>query len=325
VINNRVADNFAMATSTKSSSAGLADEGVNVTFVDGVVSGGTTITAEKFKDVRPVNFTRGLPSGLQSVKKVYYTVTSSAANPGNYVIVLDFSELNMTEAEWDAARVLKRSNSSAAWEEITSKVIDRKTDGLLGKLVITGLSSFSDFAIGSTESTLPVTWLDFTAKLQAGVVALEWKTATEQHTKDFVIQHSANGIDWSEAGTVAAAGNSTTVRSYRFVHSTPVAGANYYRLLQRDLDGHSSYSIVKMLSLSGSGARSVILGNPVENGLLELSIGENARVSLKSMDGRTLYVKQLNKGKHQINVQHLSTGTYVLQINQEVMKVMIKK
>lgn len=223
------------------------------------------------------------------------------------------------------ARVLKRSNSSAAWEEITSKVVNRKTDGLLGKLVITDLSSFSDFAIGSTESTLPVTWLDFTAKLQAGVVALEWKTASEQNTKDFVIQHSTNGIDWTDAGTVAAAGNSATVRSYRFVHNTPVAGANYYRLLQRDLDGRSSYSIVKMLSVSGSGAKPVILGNPVENGLLELSIGENARVSLKSMDGRTLYVKQLNKGKHQINVQHLSTGTYVLQVNQEVMKVMIKK
>jgi|GEM_PF-3527068 len=325
VINNRLSDNFSMATSTKSSSAGLADEGVNVTFVDGVVSGGTTITAEKFKDVRPANFTRGLPSGLQSVKKLYYTVTSSAASPGNYVIVLDFSELNMTQGEWDVARVLKRSNSSAAWEEITSKVISRKTDGLLGKLVITGLNSFSDFAIGSTESTLPVTWLDFTAKLQSGVVALEWKTASEQNTRDFVIQHSANGIDWTEAGTVAAAGNSTTVRSYRFVHNSPVAGANYYRLLQRDLDGNYSYSAVKMLNLSGNGARPVILGNPVENGTLELNIPENAHVSLRSMDGRTLYSKPLVKGKHQINVQHLSTGTYVLQVNQEVMKVMIKK
>ena len=47
VINNRVTDNLPMSSISESSSAGLADEGVNVTFVDGLPSG-TTVTAAKF-------------------------------------------------------------------------------------------------------------------------------------------------------------------------------------------------------------------------------------------------------------------------------------
>ncbi|MCR6720088.1 MAG: hypothetical protein NVV59_07240 [Chitinophagaceae bacterium] len=96
-----------MPQTSISSSAGLAKDGVNVTFINGVVSGGTTITATKYTQSRPQNSSFGLPQGLNSVKNLYYTVTSSVANPGEYVIVLDFSGLGLSEAEWGDARVVK--------------------------------------------------------------------------------------------------------------------------------------------------------------------------------------------------------------------------
>ena len=323
VINNRVTNDYQMGASSKSSSAGLADDGVNVTFTDGVIVGGTTITDSKFVDTYPTNFAQGLPSGLKSVEQLYYTVTSSAASPGNYVIVLDFSELNKTEAEWNDARVLKRSNSSSNWVEITDKVVDRKADGLVGKLVITGLSSFSDFAIGSTSIPLPLTWVDFSARIQAGAVALEWKTANEERTKDFVVQHSSNGTVWTEVGTVAAAGNSDGLRTYRFTHSKPVNGANYYRLLQRDIDNNSKYSNVQIVRFAGKSERLLILGNPVVNGLLEVNVKEKTTMLLKSMEGRVLLVRQLGPGRNQVNVANLSAGTYILVTDKEVVKLVI--
>ncbi|RYE19695.1 MAG: DUF11 domain-containing protein, partial [Sphingobacteriales bacterium] len=195
VINNRVFNDFPMSTTAKSSSAGLANQEVNVTFVDGVVSGGTTVTATKFQGARPWNYKQGLPAGLNSVDSIYYTVTSSVVNPGGYVIVLDFSRLNKTEIEWNNVRVLKRSNSAANWVEVTGNLIDRKADGLGGKLVLSGLSSFSDYAIGSS-AVLPVTWLDFSAKVQQSTVALEWRTASEQNSKEFLVQHSIDAMQW---------------------------------------------------------------------------------------------------------------------------------
>ena len=323
VINNRVTNDYPMGASSKSSSAGLADDGVNVTFVNGVIVGGTIITGTKTMDAYPTNFAQGLPSGLKSVEMLYYTVTSSATNPGDYVIVLDFSELNKTEAEWNDVRVLKRSNSSSNWVEITDKVVDRKADGLVGKLVITGLSSFSDFAIGSTSIPLPLTWVDFSAKLQGSAVALDWKTANEARTKDFVVQHSSNGTVWTEVGTVAAAGNSDGLRTYRFTHSKPVNGANYYRLLQRDIDNNFKYSNVQIVRFAGKSERLLILGNPVVNGLLEVNVKEKTTMLLKSMEGRVLLVRQLGPGRNQVNVANLSAGTYILVTDKEVVKLVI--
>jgi hypothetical protein len=323
VINNRVTDNLPMSSVSESSSAGLADEGVNVTFIDGLASG-TTITAAKFVGGYPANFKQGLPAGLNSVDTIYYTVTSSVSNPGNYVISLDFSRLNMTDAEWNDAVVLKRSNSSSNWQDITGDVIDRKTDGLTGKLTITGLSSFSDFAIGSTLIPLPVAWVDFSAQLQGSSVLLQWKTASEQNTKDFIVEYSTNGTDWKQIGAIAAAGNSSTTNTYSFIHSSPANGTNYYRIMQRDIDGNYSYSSVRTVTISNFTSSLAILGNPVINGMLELNVGAKMMVSVKSIDGKTLLTRQLVPGRNQVNVQFMAAGTYLLVGDKQVLKFMIK-
>jgi hypothetical protein len=230
----------------------------------------------------------------------------------------------MTDAQWNDARVLKRSNSSSNWEEITGDVIDRKTDGLTGKLTITGLSSFSDFAIGSTQIVLPLAWVDFSAQLQGSSVLLQWKTASEQNTKDFIIEYSTNGTDWKQIGDIAAAGNSSTTLTYSFVHSSPANGINYYRIRQRDIDGNYSYSSVRTVTISSFTSHLSILGNPVTNGMLELNAAEKMMVSVKSIDGKTLLTRQLIPGRNQVNVQYMPAGTYLLVGDKQVLKFVIK-
>lgn len=322
VINNRFTNNFPMGALTKSSSAGLADQGVNVTFIDGVISGGTTVTASKF-NTTPANATQGLPGGLSGVKNLYFTVTSSASNPGNYVIVLDFSTLGMTEVEWSNARVLKRSNASSNWIEITDKVVSRKTDGLTGKLVIMGLSSFSDYAVGN-QALLAVTLVDFHVQREGSGVLLSWKTANETNTKDYVVQHSLDGKDWNDIGTVAASGNTTSSLSYRFDHQSPAAGVNYYRLKQRDLEGNFALLKVKTVNILNKSESLTVLGNPVVNGILEFRSENAGTIILKNQEGKTLITKQISAGKTKIDVHHLLPGTYLLVYNKEIVRVLIK-
>lgn len=314
VINNRINNDFPMSLVSKSSSAGLANQTVNVTFVNGLLSAGTTLTASKY-NTRPPNSAYGLPSGLNFVENMYYTVTSSNASPGSYVIVLDFSGLNKASFEWENIRVVKRSNSSSAWVEVTDKIIDHKADGLYGKLVLSGLSSFSDFAIASS-GILPLRLVNFSAKPHGSAVQLEWKTTDEVNTKDFDVQHSRNGSEWASAGVVEAAGGSG-VHAYNFVHASPADGVNYYRLVQRDADGKSKISTVKTVRMASAADRVTILGNPVLNGVLEVRVEESTGITVKNMEGKTFFTKHLDTGKHKIDIQYLVPGMYLLVSGKE--------
>lgn len=318
VINNRTTGNFGMNSSSVSSSAGLADQGVTVTFVNGVVSGGTTVTATRHSGTRPDGFLQGLPSGLNSVKNLFYAVSSSAVSPGSYVIALDFSSLGMSEIEWNDARVLKRSGPGSNWAEITGNVIDRKADGLVGKLVISGLSSFSEFAIGSTESTLPLTWVDFRVKLTGRSALLEWETANERGTKDFIVQHSTNSVEWYDLGAVNAQASGTG--RYSFLHQSPSPGLNYYRLMQRDADGRSSFSMVKNLKLEAIYSRVTLLGNPLAHGILKMSVSSKMRISIRSIEGKELLAKVVDAGVQELNLSFLPAGTYLLVADNERLK-----
>lgn len=326
VINNPASNSISLAASAKSSSAGLANKGVNVTFVDGVATGGTTITASKFTNTVPANYSLGLSSGLHSVRDLYYTVSSSAASPGNYTIALDFSGLNMTASDWNDAVVLKRSNSSSPWIDVTSQIIDRSSDGLVGNIVIAGLNSFSDFAIGSTSSTLPLTWQDFSVHRTGSAVRLDWKTASEQNTRDFIVQHSTDASSWLNIATVAAANQSNTTKSYMFVDSNPSGGFNYYRIMQRDLDGNQSYSQTKGVKFELQSTQLEIIGNPVVNGILQLQLSGATKEEARfyTAEGKLLMRKNLIPGMNSIELHRFAKGVYLLKMGSISKRIVVQ-
>ena len=93
-------------------------------------------------------------------------------------------------------RVLKRSNSSSDWNDITANVIDRKTDGLTGKLTITGLSSFSDFAIASTLIPLRLPGLIFRRSYKDLPCCFNGKQEANKTQKTvYRIQHQRNRLE----------------------------------------------------------------------------------------------------------------------------------
>jgi len=161
------------------------------------------------------------------------------------------------------------------------------------------------------NAVTPVTWQSFTAEKQGTASLLKWSTASEQNTKDFEVQHSANTISWAPLGTVAAAGNSTTTRSYSFVHNTPFKGNiyNYYRILQRDLDGKFSYSKIVSLIYDEPGADVLIYPNPATESLT-IYIAESKEVKLVNVVGATVWRGTLQAGRNQLNLQPYAKGIY---------------
>ncbi|QEC43843.1 beta strand repeat-containing protein [Pseudobacter ginsenosidimutans] len=166
-------------------------------------------------------------------------------------------------------------------------------------------------------STLPVAWLDFKLYPSKDRIVLKWSTANEQLSRDFVVQHSVNGVHWKQIGIVAAAGTTSLTSLYQYTDLSPSKTRNYYRILQRDINGKSDYSVIRTVEF-GQSAALQLFNNPVTRGLLEFQTKQAAELFLVAPDGRLIWRKQFSAGQHQVSVHALSPGVYYLKSATEV-------
>ena len=113
---------------------------------------------------------------------------------------------------------------------------------------------------------LPVQLVAFTATLtDPTAVSLAWTTASEINSARFEVQRSPDGTAWGTIGAVAAAGSSTTARTYALTDAHLPASTSllYYRLRQVDQDGKAAYSAVRTVALAGASAGLSLYPNPV--------------------------------------------------------------
>ena len=216
---------------------------------------------------------------------------SGASNTGN------IAESAMRLHYHDGARWNIDASSSSTGSLLTSSALSSKT---LNELTIAG-----------STYTLPVTWLAFTAEKKESSSLLKWSTATEQNTKEFEVQHSINTVSWISLGTVAAAGNSTTVRQYSFTHNTPLKGGvyNYYRILQRDVDGKTSYSKIASLIYNEPGADLIVYPNPATESAT-IYLADPNEVKLINIAGAIVWRSVLSAGRNQVDLSRFAKGVY---------------
>lgn len=167
-------------------------------------------------------------------------------------------------------------------------------NGILNDGFLLQPSTASNF-MANTPITLPVTFGKFTVAKQGKGAQLKWQTYSESNTKDFIVLRSGNGINFIDIGSVAASGNSHTLKTYYFVDQMPLEGNNYYRIQERDLDLNATYSEVKALSFTRSGdliwyttgARSVEI---------RLQKGSTEQYSISDVGGHMIRTGRLTDG-----------------------------
>jgi hypothetical protein len=165
----------------------------------------------------------------------------------------------------------------------------------------------------NTTPTLPIHWQSFSAqKLISKQVLLNWSTSTEINSGDFVIEHSTDGKNWNTIGSVLAKGNTSTLQQYSFTDPAP-GNINYYRLLQRDLDGRSSYSEVKTVRFSDNENSFTILTSTVTTGILQVQLNTGAILNLYNSNGQFLLQKKFAAGNQQLDISQYPKGVYYLK------------
>lgn len=164
---------------------------------------------------------------------------------------------------------------------------------------------------------LPLTLLQFSAANSIAGNTLKWTTAQERNTKQFDIEWSAEGILFTTLATQQAAGNSSSVRQYDYLHANPANGNNYYRLKMMDTDGRFNYSIVIKVNASFVAPLLSIFPNPVSD-VVQLQVraikNEAAIFYLYDVQGKLVSSRHINliKGANLIvwDISNLVPGRY---------------
>ncbi|MCB9282988.1 MAG: T9SS type A sorting domain-containing protein [Lewinellaceae bacterium] len=227
-------------------------------------------------------------------------------------IIGDVGDLTLTQAN----SVVGSAGTNGG---TTSNPIIRRTGLTLSEIS-------NDFYVGSIDaisSPLPVTWLSFRAALtEDGNANLFWSTASESNNEGFDIQRSLNGRNWETIGFVAGAGTTSEVQSYTYTDnslSTFNSQLAYYRLQQRDFDGTTDYSPVRVLELSGEAGGIRVFPNPASE-VVTIAFSEptESRGSVKLLtQNNRLIVEQViapQTTEHQLRVAPVPSGTYILKV-----------
>jgi Secretion system C-terminal sorting domain len=175
---------------------------------------------------------------------------------------------------------------------------------------------------GGGGTVLPLQLISFDAGLKEKRVSLTWRTMQEINTSLFFIERSSDGRSYSAIGTVTANGNSSSPRDYSYEDNDPVQGISYYRLKQKDIDGHISCSEIKRVDNRIEGVQlKTIFPNPVEQDInlrFRLNKSCSFHLTIISMTGKNILSaeKTLSAGEQNwlISLPPAAAGVYKLII-----------
>lgn len=251
--------------------------------------------------------------------------------------------LSVTQAQsniWITGSSTGLDSRIATWSILNSNWIDRQgnliaqgntTDSIGGVVFLSGdsvlayggfNSNFPGLAVAViTNPPLPVELTSFTGRLINGKAFLQWHTESEKNSLGFKVQRSGDKLEWTEIGFVNSnnGGNTKTPQDYSYWDAKPLQGVSYYRLLQVDTDGGSSYSpivavetILTEISLSPnptSAAFSMKFESSKETVVLIHLLDIEGKVVCK-----TTFETHSGLNETIINIDNVSSGNYTVQL-----------
>ncbi|MGV3768356.1 MAG: T9SS type A sorting domain-containing protein [Chitinophagaceae bacterium] len=180
-------------------------------------------------------------------------------------------------------------------------------------VLITGIAATHAQPLNPVPTPLPVKLISFKASVVNGSTNLTWQTAAEINSKEFVVEQSVEGTQWTKVGVVNAAGNSSVTQQYAFTHTQPAEGLNLYRLRTIDFDGSSELSTTLRITINNvlvSGVR--LYPIPVSDHLIvELTeFKDSFPYTIIDANGRELKRGTVTQNKQRIALHELKPGVY---------------
>jgi concanavalin A-like lectin/glucanase superfamily protein/type IX secretion system substrate protein/calcineurin-like phosphoesterase family protein len=164
---------------------------------------------------------------------------------------------------------------------------------------------------------IPVRLMDFNAKVENNQVKLTWNTASESNSKQFDVERSRDGKQFTKISSVNAKGNSNSQQHYTDLDVSPFRGVSYYRLKQMDLNGGFIYSPIERVNIFAKGIE--IFPNPVTGSEININFLDDikGRIDLKVYDvnGKIRMSRTSSINSNNLVLRHnLTPGIYIVKI-----------
>ncbi|MDB5207945.1 MAG: hypothetical protein JWR72_3020 [Flavisolibacter sp.] len=188
------------------------------------------------------------------------------------------------------------------------------------------VNGFSGFFVHTTVSntTLPLKLVAFTANRNGTNNHLQWATTGELNTKDFVLQRSTTGQNFTDVAMVPSKGAGNNQYSYE--DAFRFDGAVYYQVKITDNNGRYTFSAVaKLFGYPTTGVS--VYPNPVKGKTTVLVndrtlIGEVAKII--DAGGRMVHQFTIKNSVQNLDLQYLLPGIYLLNINGRTQKLVVE-
>jgi hypothetical protein len=230
--------------------------------------------------------------------------------------------------------------NTSTWQKVTFVLTGDGANNIgigFDNLIIDGVSSTKTSCENPSPITLPIKLVNFDAKYNQPNVDLNWSTAQEVNFNRFVIETSADGANFNEAGIVFGNGESDSPKNYSFQDKNIKAskGFIYYRLRSVDNDGRFSYSAVRIIRI-GASASSMSLTtypNPVVTDV-KVTLpsnwqGKTIKLEIYNANGQKMQeLVSTNASQTEImNLSKMNKGLYIVKAsceNEIAMQKLIK-
>jgi len=262
--------------------------------------------------------------GIAIVGGYYYRGTKYPDLQGYYIFT-DYTSGN----GW-----LTTSNGSGGW--ITTRQTNWPSPASSfgqdenGELYMTSLNG-TIYTVGTAIVT-PIKLLSFSAEKHYDRVIFDWTTENEISAKQFILEHSTDGINFSAVTSVDAKGQSQNTYEYGYDFKNIISDPdNYYRIKMINVDGSFTYSqIVKLSKLGYDGAVDhpiIVQGHDIHI----YSSGTIKLVKVIDEQGNIVFEKNFNLSHTYIDINlatKLARGTYIIRLftdeNIETQKVFLQ-
>jgi ELWxxDGT repeat protein len=221
-----------------------------------------------------------------------YHGTSASSNPGTYsgsTELIDPADANII---WNTTQ--------SRWE------------------VTFAVNGFSGFFLHTGFNVLPVLFIKEKAAVVTGKNQIDWTISEPQNIDHFIIEHSADGIQFVTAAMLLAEQNKI---EYQFTEIANTAEKTYYRIKAVLNNGSEVYSRILTLKKQDNMFALKLFPNPVNDKLYfeyNRASGSATEISIFSADGAMHYHEIRlpgNNSNGNINVTSLKPGNYIFRIN----------
>jgi hypothetical protein len=164
----------------------------------------------------------------------------------------------------------------------------------------------------------PVFWNVFEIKVRDNnTIEMNW-LVTEYDNQGFWVEHSTDGINWTEIGQVPSKKSAESLEDYYFTHKNSKQGKHYYRVRTMDIDQYSyGFSKVRAILIKDEPEPDlVITPNPATDHItINNSKGKYSHAEISNLFGKNITMTKIGNQMIRIDISKLPIGTYLLRLH----------